>query len=181
MFEVEKFGEECQAVLGERSPDQAIREIVERAISDPGDVERALGTPDMARIDTLHRSDTLTILNVIWAPGMSIYPHDHRMWAVIGIYGGQEDNTFYRRGPEGVSEAGGKVLRIKDATPLGKDIIHAVRNPLTQFTGAIHIYGGDFFTVPRSEFDVETLEERPYDPEKTEKLFREANEGLGRD
>jgi hypothetical protein len=24
----------------------------------------------------------------VWAPGMSIDPHDHRTWAVIGIYGG---------------------------------------------------------------------------------------------
>ena len=181
MLDVERFVEECQMALEEHSPGQAIREIVERAISDPSGVEGALGTPDSARIETIHRSDTLTILNVIWAPGMSIYPHDHRMWAVIGIYGGQEDNTFYRRGHRGVSEAGGKVLRVKDAIPLGRDVIHSVRNPLTRFTGAIHVYGGDFFTVPRSEFDLETLEERPYDSKKTEELFRQANEALDRD
>ncbi len=44
----------------------------------------------------LYRDDDLTVLHVVWAPGMSIYPHDHRMWAVIGIYSGQEDNAFYR-------------------------------------------------------------------------------------
>ena len=42
------------------------------------------------------------VLNVVWAPRMSIYPHDHRMWAVIGIYGGAEDNTLFRRGPQGL-------------------------------------------------------------------------------
>jgi hypothetical protein len=49
---------------------------------------------------------------------------------------------------------------------------------LSQFTGAIHIYGGDFFAVPRSEFDAETLEERPYDIEKAKRLFLEANQRL---
>jgi len=53
-----------------------------------------------------------------------------------------------------------------------------VTNPLTRFTGAIHIYGGDFFAVPRSEFDADTLEERPYDVEKTKRLFLEANQNL---
>ena len=30
---------------------------------------------------------------------MALYPHEHRMWAVIGMYGGQEDNAFFRRAP----------------------------------------------------------------------------------
>ena len=44
--------------------------------------------------------------------------------------------------------------------------------------GAIHIYGGDFFAVPRSEFDAETLEERPYDVEKAKRVFLDANDRL---
>lgn len=28
---------------------------------------------------------------------MSQLPHNHRMWAVIGIYTGREDNIFWRR------------------------------------------------------------------------------------
>ncbi|HXZ44872.1 MAG TPA: hypothetical protein VEH53_08565, partial [archaeon] len=111
-------------------------------------------------------------------PGMSIYPHDHRMWAVIGLYGGREDNIFYRRSAQGLVQAGGKRLETKDTTLLGKSVIHAVTNPLSQFTGAIHVYGGDFFAAPRSEFDPDTFEERPYDAEKARRLFREANERL---
>ena len=42
----------------------------------------------------------LTVLNVVWAPGMVLPPHDHRMWAAIGIYAGQEDNEFFRRDGE---------------------------------------------------------------------------------
>ena len=26
-------------------------------------------------------------LNIVWSPGISLFPHDHRTWAVIGIYG----------------------------------------------------------------------------------------------
>ena len=42
-------------------------------------------------------------------------------------------------------------------------------------TGAIHVYGGDFFAAERSEWDPETLREQPYDVEKTLRLFEEAN------
>jgi hypothetical protein len=53
--------------------------------------------------------------------------------------------------------------------------VHAVTNPLETFTGAIQIYGGDFFGAARSEFDPQTLEERPFDVEKARTLFLDAN------
>jgi hypothetical protein len=42
-------------------------------------------------------------------------------------------------------------------------------------TGAIHIYGGDFFGAPRSEWDAETLLEQPCDGEKMVRRFEQAN------
>lgn len=176
MFDTERFISDCREALKESSPQSAIRELVERATSRPGEVERALGTPKWAEIGTLHSSPELTILNIVWAPCMYLYPHDHRMWAVIGLYGGREDNVFYRRTPRGLVEAGGKELETSDTILLGKTVIHAVTNPLRQFTGAIHVYGGDFFGVPRSEWDPETLQERAYDVERAKQVFADANE-----
>jgi hypothetical protein len=37
------------------------------------------------------------------------------------------------------------------------------------------VYGGDFFTTERSEWDPENLEERPYDIDKNVKYFEDAN------
>ena len=56
-----------------------------------------LGQPEQGGIQRVHVSDELTILNVIWAPRMTIMPHNHNMWAVIGVYCGREDNIFWRR------------------------------------------------------------------------------------
>ena len=178
MFDLERFIADCRAALKEHSPQSATKEIVARAVAHPGNVERALGTPQEGKFVTLYHAPDLTTLNLIWAPGMSIYPHDHRMWAVIGLYGGREDNIFYRRTAKGLVKTGGKQLETTDAVILGDKVIHAVTNPSSQFTGAIHIYGGDFFAAPRSEFDPNTFEERPYDVEKVQRLFREANERL---
>jgi predicted metal-dependent enzyme (double-stranded beta helix superfamily) len=57
---------------------------------------------------------------------MTIMPHNHQMWAVIGIYTGREDNIFWRRVPGGdggkLEAAGAKALSAKDGDPLGDNI-----------------------------------------------------------
>jgi predicted metal-dependent enzyme (double-stranded beta helix superfamily) len=106
-------------------------------------------------------------------------PHNHEMWAVIGIYSGREDNIFWRRLPQDaggrIEAAGAKSLGDRDVQPLGRDIIHSVLNPIRRLTGAIHVYGGDFVATPRSEWDPEALVEQPYDFEKTLALFEDSN------
>jgi len=180
-FDLNRFVEDCRAGLQEDRSPRAVREVVARAVAEPATVLRTLGEPKRARIETLHHSPELTILNVIWAPRMTVMPHDHRMWAIIGIYSGREDNIFWRRIKEEtggrVEAAGAKAISEKDAVPLGPDIVHSVTNPIARFTGAIHVYGGDFFGTPRSEWDPETLREQPYDTAKVKRLFEEANAG----
>ena len=51
-------------------------------------------------------------------------------------------------------------------------------NPIRRLTGAIHVYGGDFFHAERSEWDPETLLEERYNIEKNMRLFEEANAAL---
>ncbi len=176
MLNLDHFVSDCRAALTQPAPERTIREILERVVATPSELERALGTPREGAITPLHHGLDLTILNVIWTPGMATYPHDHRMWALIGLYGGREDNTFYRRSPQGLQMAGGKQLETGDTEILGASVIHAVANPLRVFTAAIHIYGGDFFGTPKSDWDPETLQERPFDVARARKLFDDANE-----
>ncbi len=62
------------------------------------------------------------------------------------------------------------------APPLARGVIHLVTNPLPRLTGALHVYGGDFFGAERSEWDPETLTEgRRYDVEKNMRLIEESN------
>src|SRR5215831_15758395 len=181
MFDLDAFRSECSAAArGGGQP--AIREIVARGVNSPGDVLRALGEPRRAEVTTLHRAADLTILNVVWGPRMTVMPHNHNMWAVIGIYTGREDNILWRRLPDApggqIEAAGAKAIGERDTLPLGRDIVHSVTNPIGKLTGAIHVYGGDFFAVQRSEWDPETLLERPYDVDKNMRLFADANARL---
>ncbi len=168
-----------RAALSEDGSHKAVRDVFARAVSAPAAVLDGLGEPQRADIQKFYNSDDPTIINVVWAPHMTIMPHNHQMWAVIGVYTRREDNIFWRRLPEEVGgeieAAGARSLAEKDAVPLGPDIIHSVTNPVSRLTGAIHVYGGDFFATPRSEWDPETLLEQPYDVEKNLRLFAEAN------
>ena len=99
MFDLDRFKAECSAAVTERAALQAVREVVARAVEDPEAVLKALREPVRSEVQTLHRSTDLTILNVIWGPRMTVMPHNHEMWAVIGIYTGREDNILWRRLP----------------------------------------------------------------------------------
>jgi hypothetical protein len=61
-----------------------------------------------------------------------------------------------------VEVAGARALGKGDAEPLGQNVIHSATNPIPRLTGAIHVYGGDFFAAERSEWDAETLLEHRY-------------------
>ena len=178
MFDRSQFIADCRDALAADKSQKYVREVVARAVSDPAAVMAALGEPQSAGLHELYRSKDLTVLNVVWAPMMTVLPHNHRMWAVIGIYTGREDNVFWRRvpgAPGKVEIAGGKALSVGEAEPLGHNIIHSVTNPIRRLTGAIHVYGGDFFNSDRSEWDPETLTEQPFDADNAVRRFEEAN------
>ncbi len=179
MFDRDQFIADCRVAVAADRSHRLVREVVARAVSDPSAVLKGLGEPKRAEIQKLYEAPGLTILNVIWAPMMTIMPHDHRMWAVIGIYGGREDNIFWRRipgDPRGTVEAAGaRALRVRDAESLGGDVIHSVTNPIPRLTGAIHVYGGDFFTAERSEWDPDSLAEGRFDADRAVRRFEDAN------
>ena len=175
MFELESFIADCKKAVRASDAQSTLREVVARAVSDPARIMKALSEPKRAEMQTLYRAPDLTVLNVIWAPNMNLLPHNHQMWAVIGIYTGREDNIFWRRREDRVEASGAKALCQADTILLGRDIIHSVINPIPRLTGAIHVYGGDFFGVPRSEWDPETLVEQDCDGNKMRRRFEDAN------
>lgn len=178
MFDKDQFIADCRSALDEATPEKAVREVVAREMSDPAAVLKGLGEPEAGGVQLIYKSPDLTIINAIWSKFMTILPHNHEMWAVIGVYTGREDNIFWRRikDEDGgrIEAAGAKALCEKDAEPLGKDIIHSVTNPVRRLSGAIHVYGGDFFGIDRSEWDPESLLERPYDISKNLRILEGA-------
>jgi len=107
MFDVDDLVAACRAAAADAEPRLAIRDVLERAVSDPRAIAEAL-PPTRAEMVALHVSPEVTVLKLVWAPGMTLGPHDHRMWAAIGLYSGGEENTFYRRDGDGLDTSGGR-------------------------------------------------------------------------
>jgi len=175
-FDPDRFVEDVRRANQETDRQSAVREILLRAVSNPRDVLRGLGEPTAAGAQTLYHDKQLTILNVIWAPLMLLLPHNHMMWASIGIYTGREDNILWQSSGSTIEASGAASLSLGEVFDLPNDAIHSVSNPIKQLTGAIHIYGGDFFETPRSEWDPGTLIERAFDVDNLMKTFRESDE-----
>jgi predicted metal-dependent enzyme (double-stranded beta helix superfamily) len=174
MFDKDHFIQDCIKAVADGQ--EAVREVVAGAISDGDRVMSELGEPKHAGLAPIYRTHDLTIMNHVWAPFMSLMPHNHQMFAVVGIYSGREDNVFWRRKETTIEAAGAKSLGGGDVAMLGRDIIHSVLNPIGKMSCAIHVYGGDFFDPdePRSEWDHETLIERPWNIDRVKSLFQEA-------
>ena len=96
MLDLNQFVADCRAALALDSSHKLVCDVVARAVSEPTGMLNGLGEPKRAGIQKLYHTPDLTILNVIWGPHMAMVPHNHRMWAVIGIYTGREDNIFWR-------------------------------------------------------------------------------------
>jgi len=180
-FDVEEFVAECRGALGDDSPQLAVRDVLARSVNRPAGVEAALGERTSWCLETLHHAPDLTILHIVWPPAVDLYAHDHQMWAAIGIYGGIETNTYYRRNADSLEMTGTRDAKPGDVLLLGSAAIHSVSNPTRQWTAALHIYGGDFFNEPRTQWNPTTGRSEPYDADATRAVLAAADEAAKAD
>jgi predicted metal-dependent enzyme (double-stranded beta helix superfamily) len=176
-FDLDEFIEACRAAVAAPEPTSTVKELLTAAVRGPARVAAELPAT-RAELSVLYASSELTIMKAVWTPAMTLPPHNHRMWGAIGVYGGVEENHFFRRASGGgIEPSGGKDLAAGQVALLGRDTIHAVTNPRThEFTAAIHVYGGDFMHEPRSVWPGEPPVETPATGETMQGYFERANE-----
>jgi predicted metal-dependent enzyme (double-stranded beta helix superfamily) len=168
MFDLQRFVEECQSALGDPKPAQRIEALVREAISDPNAVRDAFAKAESAErlgpITFACRDTSLSVADVTTPPGLRSPAHNHKMWAVIGVYDGQEHNRFYRYEDGELQEKGERLLKEGDVAVLGPEAVHAIANPLPAVSSAIHVYGGDLVErSDRSMWSPHTEEREDYD------------------
>ena len=180
LIELQKFIEDCITANKESNPQEAVKEVLAKGVSNPSAMLKAIGEPTEARLKVFLRSKELTIFAATWTPQMNLMPHNHKMWANIGIYTGREDNILWERRDGGLEANKARCLFAGDVATLETSAIHSVTNPLQRFTGGLHIYGGDFFATERSQWDPETLKEEPSNGDVIRNIFKKANEQMRR-
>lgn len=166
MFDLKEFVEGCLRASKAADGPRRVLELMRSTVQDGAAISKAIaaGANAQAILDApLFRSPELVVLNVTLPPRLASPPHDHRIWAVIGIYEGQEDNVFYRRAGARLGEASRRSLRAGEAMLLADDVIHAIANPLPAPTRGLHVYGGDLLATERSMWSPATGAELAYE------------------
>ena len=174
MVDTDELVAQCVAAVTDTEPRLAVKEVLARAVDRRDPVHGGTGFGGHIGFRVLHRAPDLTVLDVVWPPTASILPHDHRMWAVIGIYQGQEDNTFFRREGTTIVESGRRAWGERDVYVLGDDVVHGIHNPHRTATGGIHVYGGDLLGIARSQWTGTPPTEEPYDFDESQREFERA-------
>jgi len=181
-FDIDGFVGDCLDAWRNDGP-EAVMEVLERALRHTGAVRRAFGEPTQAGLQVLYPGPELVVENMLWAPGMSYPPHDHRTPVMTGVYSGSEVNQFFHK----VGPADGGHLVADDTIVIGpgravlmaRDAIHRISNPdRRRFTGAFHIYMGDYLHSTRSIWYPDGAAEAPASLAVTEGIFAEANREL---
>src|SRR4051812_4395711 len=101
MFSIQAFVDDCRGALQSDDPSGTVASVLRDALQDRSEVGAAVHAwreSGGGAYGAIYRAHDLTILHATVTPGFESPLHNHTMWAVIGVFEGQEDNTFYRRG-----------------------------------------------------------------------------------
>ncbi|MBV1878215.1 MAG: hypothetical protein KUG79_11285 [Pseudomonadales bacterium] len=182
MIDLNEFIANCQQALEQTDPVQHVKELVKDVIADPAALmqafdERAAGEHRSLENAIIFRSETLSVLDVANDPGLKTPAHDHKMWAVIGVYDGEEPNEFFLAKDKGLEHKSSRLLKVGDVAALDGDTIHAIANPKKTKSYAIHVYGGDIVKQRgRSIWNPHTIKQEPYDVNQLTEYVKEMSD-----
>lgn len=182
MMRIQELVERCRDAVTAQDPVATVMAELD-AFLHQRNLEQQLGTAQRSTYEALYRGSDLLVLHGVVPPTPKpVDPHDHRMWAVIGVYHGQEDNQLYARTGDATLEpierfsvSAGEIRSLDSST------IHSVQAAGGQYLGAVHVYGGDLFGTPRSAWRDGV--EQPNDESAMPALFarlRAREDALGR-
>lgn len=182
MMRIQELVERCRDAVTAQDPVATVMAELD-AFLHQRNLEQQLGTAQRSTYEALYRGSDLLVLHGVVPPTPKpVDPHDHRMWAVIGVYHGQEDNQLYARTDDAALEpierfsvSAGEIRSLDSST------IHSVQAAGGQYLGAVHVYGGDLFGTPRSAWRDGV--EQPNDESAMPALFarlRAREDALGR-
>ena len=182
MVRIQELVERCRDAATTQDPVAAVMAELD-AFLHQRNLEQQLGTAQRSTYEALYRGSDLLVLHGVVPPTPKpVDPHDHRMWAVIGVYHGQEDNQLYARTGDAALEPIERFsVSAGEIRSLDASTIHSVQAAGGQYLGAVHVYGGDLFAAPRSTWRDGV--EQPNDESAMPALFarfRAREDALGR-
>lgn len=176
-----EFVDECIAALADADPAAAVRDVLLKVLAEPRTLTNCLST-DPRGPSILYRSATLSVHRSLLPPGYRTLPHEHRMWSVIGVYAGAEDDILFAKDRDLIVAVSRTLIGDGDVSVGDADAVHAVRNPSsTKWSAALHVYGGDLTGADRTEYAGRPYRGRRFDPHEGTRRYLDAVDFCTRD
>ncbi|CAG0970445.1 cysteine dioxygenase [Methanosarcinales archaeon] len=106
-----------------------------------------------------------SVIGGVFLPGQATPIHDHFTWALIGMYEGEERESYYRRMDDGsnpkiaiIKKASERINKKGHVTVLGKTGIHRIENVSDKSSLSVHVYGLDIGNTQRNAYNPVTGE-----------------------
>jgi len=182
-FDIDEFVRECLEAWEGEGVD-AVKDVLDRTLGRGcTPVRECFGDPHEAHLQVLYPGPELVIENMVWAPGMSYPAHNHNTPVLTGVYAGLEVNDFYHQigthSGDRLQKTGTVAINEGEAVLMAHDAIHRIANPSRRvFTGAFHIYMGDYLHSSRSIWHPDEASEKPASFALTKDIFAAANRDL---
>jgi predicted metal-dependent enzyme (double-stranded beta helix superfamily) len=166
-YSIKRFiGEAADAVREGKLESEVLRQLkphLEKLLANPSlPPESFKPRSDRFAMNLIHMPDdkAFSVVSGVWNPGQTTPIHDHLTWALIGVYGGEERESLFRRLDNGsnpkfakLEMASEKINTKGHVTVLGSAGIHRVDNISKTPAWSIHVYGRDIGHTERHSYD----------------------------
>lgn len=160
-FDLTSFIKDCEAAGAQDGCDDYVRDRLKMELVDPAAMAAAM--PEYADEEVLlHADDNITLFLIQLSPNLFYPPHNHEMATTIALCAGQEYAAYYRLRTGVPEQTKTCTYEPGDVISLSADTIHAVGNPGTERSLALHIYFGNLPVIERSLWNPDTGEAVPF-------------------
>ena len=179
-FDPDSFAQSCIDALVEQDPADVIRQLIQRAVTEPRSMELACPVPlDPSDDGIIHRSDAIMVCHAVFPRRFRTGIHNHGVEAIIGVWSGYEDNHLFEETGGRIRSLGPRRVEAGEVLVLGVDAIHDVHTPPTTWSAALHVYLGDISTVSRSTLASVNDSASPFDGEQQQRHWKEVAVATG--
>ena len=161
-FDIDEFIICMRKAAQSVSPAKSVRAEMDRYFENAEAIRLAMPKIDTVE-EVLFEDESISISYCRFHPGYMIPPHDHQTSAVIGIYEGQERNSFFSTAGDAFITKGKSVdMQAGDVVSIGPHAIHTVECTGSTPSYAIHVYLGPLSRIERNLYDVEAEKVIPF-------------------
>jgi predicted metal-dependent enzyme (double-stranded beta helix superfamily) len=163
VFDADRFVMRCRSALQAADVLAELAVVVAEALVHRASLRSAIASGEGLRVSVLCEGPELTVVQFVTPKGFAFPPHDHAMVSAVGVYAGAEENVYYEADSAGLRETRRHLVSAGDVAVHAADVIHSIASAGEEPLAALHVYGGDFFRAPRSEWRGSPFARHDYD------------------